>query len=333
MTKLTKKGQIYGFQRDTDARKSKDSKDKETCRWHHIHFRPGRRDLFHLIRRKTPRYSRRKRARTEDEEDPETILTIGSGDESDTHHEDNDSAVHQSSGSLDERRRSTSSASSSSFTLQQYVPPPSYHHTMSTTTTPTDNILFDQQQMYPPLFNNALTSPISVLEESNPTAYGQPSQQQQQQQQQLASTLSHLPLMTEQTMTHDEEQLKAQIIQLRKSYLRMYKILTGEVSKAFNLIDVQRSRIEFLEGSVRQQQQQMRIDTSSYQYNPILHTAPNTPVYHPSLSTPSTNQNFLFPAHNKDEPTHSPTTTMPDKWLSPYHQHAQITGLSSMTTD
>ncbi|KAI7870528.1 HSF-type DNA-binding-domain-containing protein [Spinellus fusiger] len=53
---------IYGFQRDTDARKSKDSKDKETCRWYHPYFRPGRYDLFYLIRRKTPRYSRRKRA-------------------------------------------------------------------------------------------------------------------------------------------------------------------------------------------------------------------------------------------------------------------------------
>ncbi|KAL9545695.1 hypothetical protein MBANPS3_007031 [Mucor bainieri] len=365
---------IYGFQRDTDARKSKDSKDKETCRWHHIHFRPGRRDLFHLIRRKTPRYSRRKRPRTEEgeddeeeEEDPETILNIGSGDdESDTHHEDNDSAGHHhhhASSSMDERRCSASSASSSSYTLlqtyqqqQQHqasllssVPPPQYHSTMSTsaTTTPTD-MLFDtnpQQHMYPPpLFNNALTSPISTLEDTS-TAYGHPVQPTQPPAATFASTLSHLPQLNEQTMAQDEEQLKAQVVQLRKSYLRMYKILTGEVNKAFNLVEVQRSRIEFLEGSLRQQQQQqqqqqhMRIDTTSYQYHPILHTAPTTPIYHPSLSATSAQQqhpNFLFPTH-EDESTHSPTTaatttttTLPEKWLSPYHQHAV---LSSMTSD
>ncbi|KAI8077466.1 HSF-type DNA-binding-domain-containing protein [Thamnidium elegans] len=73
---------IYGFQRDTDARKTKDTKDKESCRWYHPCFRPGRRDLFHLIRRKATRYSRKKRAKTE--EDPETILNLGSADESES---------------------------------------------------------------------------------------------------------------------------------------------------------------------------------------------------------------------------------------------------------
>lgn len=188
--------------------------------------------------------------------------------------------------------------------------------------------------MYPPLFNNALTSPISTLEDTH-AAYSRPAQQPTQPPPTFASTLSHLPHMTEPAMAHDEEQLKAQVVQLRKSYLGMYKILTGEVNKAFNLVEVQRSRIEFLEGSLRQQQQQqqqMRIDTTPYQYNPILHTAPTTPIYHPSLSATSTHQNFLFPTH-EDESTHSPTTTLPEKWLSPYHQHTQLTGLSSMTTD
>ncbi|KAG0958492.1 hypothetical protein G6F60_011423 [Rhizopus arrhizus] len=59
---------IYGFQRDTDARKSKDSKDKESCRWYHPYFRPGRRDLFHLIRRKATRYTRRRKIKQEKEE-------------------------------------------------------------------------------------------------------------------------------------------------------------------------------------------------------------------------------------------------------------------------
>ncbi|KAG1143828.1 hypothetical protein G6F37_005417 [Rhizopus arrhizus] len=57
---------IYGFQRDTDARKSKDSHGRDRCRWYHTHFRPGQPDLFHLIRRKPPRYSRGKKE-SEDE--------------------------------------------------------------------------------------------------------------------------------------------------------------------------------------------------------------------------------------------------------------------------
>ncbi|KAI7892077.1 HSF-type DNA-binding-domain-containing protein, partial [Mucor mucedo] len=164
---------IYGFQRDTDARKSKDSKDKETCRWHHMHFRPGRRDLFHLIRRKTPRYSRRKRPKTE-EEDPETILNIGSGD--------------------DESENNQSSSSSSSS--------PQYCH-----------------------FSNSNNNEIN----NDP----------------------HDLFLMQQTMTQDEEQLRSQIVQLRRGYFRMYKMLTGEVNKAFNLIDVQKSRIEFLENTLR----------------------------------------------------------------------------------
>ncbi|KAI8367718.1 HSF-type DNA-binding-domain-containing protein [Blakeslea trispora] len=59
-TSFVRQLNIYGFQRDTDARKSKDVKDRKTCRWHHVYFRPNRTDLFHLIRRQTPGYIRRK---------------------------------------------------------------------------------------------------------------------------------------------------------------------------------------------------------------------------------------------------------------------------------
>ncbi|CAO3668346.1 unnamed protein product [Rhizopus stolonifer] len=72
---------IYGFQRDTDARKSKDSKDKDSCRWYHPYFKPGRRDLFHLIRRKATRYTRKKKAKNQ--EDSETILRMDDGEEDD----------------------------------------------------------------------------------------------------------------------------------------------------------------------------------------------------------------------------------------------------------
>ncbi|ORE08183.1 hypothetical protein BCV72DRAFT_95645 [Rhizopus microsporus var. microsporus] len=107
---------IYGFQRDTDARKSKDSKDRESCRWYHPYFRPGRRDLFHLIRRKATRYTRRKRAKQE--EDPETILNIEGDDES-AFEEDAQTVKSNNNNN----RRSSSSASS--VRLPEYYPPPS----------------------------------------------------------------------------------------------------------------------------------------------------------------------------------------------------------------
>ncbi|ORZ03725.1 hypothetical protein BCR43DRAFT_60868 [Syncephalastrum racemosum] len=106
---------IYGFRRDTDARKTKDTKDKESCRWYHPYFRPGRRDLFHLIRRKAARY-RRKRSRLAD--DPETIINVGSGDESEndelqqTQLEQPPSAPEQpQDAELDDRPRSASISS------------------------------------------------------------------------------------------------------------------------------------------------------------------------------------------------------------------------------
>ncbi|KAI9259918.1 hypothetical protein BY458DRAFT_440301 [Sporodiniella umbellata] len=87
--------QIYGFQRDTDARKSKDSKDKDSCRWSHEDFHPGRRDLLHRIRRKPTKSTRRRVVKVEDSE---TILKMQ--EEEDSADDDMD------------QRRSSSSASS-----------------------------------------------------------------------------------------------------------------------------------------------------------------------------------------------------------------------------
>ncbi|KAG1459760.1 hypothetical protein G6F56_006093 [Rhizopus delemar] len=86
---------IYGFQRDTDARKSKDSKDKESCRWFHSYFRPDRRDMLPMIRRKATKMTRRRQVKVEDSE---TILKMEG--EEDSADDDTD------------QRRSSSSASS-----------------------------------------------------------------------------------------------------------------------------------------------------------------------------------------------------------------------------
>ncbi|KAL7315698.1 hypothetical protein PS15m_004880 [Mucor circinelloides] len=109
---------IYGFQRDTDARKSKDTKDKESCRWYHPCFRPGRRDLFHLIRRKATRYSRKRKVKTSNDEDPETILNLGSADESEIDEESQENMILLVNNNDEQDGRRSSSVSSVTQSMQ-----------------------------------------------------------------------------------------------------------------------------------------------------------------------------------------------------------------------
>jgi hypothetical protein len=98
-------------------------------------------------------------------------------------------------------------------------------------------------------------------------------------------------LAMHQTMTQEEE-LRSQIAQLRRGYTKMYKILTGEVNKAVSLIDVQRSRIEFLETSLRNVKLKSQgntpnsfIDSSNYfspEYIVDQSTANGTEVHTPT---------------------------------------------------
>ncbi|CAO3652961.1 unnamed protein product [Mucor fragilis] len=118
---------IYGFQRDTDARKSKDTKDKESCRWYHPCFRPGRRDLFHLIRRKATRYSRKRKVKASNEEDPETILNLGSADESEIDDESQENMILLVNNNDEQDGRRSSSVSSVTQSLQHI----DYHPTSS----------------------------------------------------------------------------------------------------------------------------------------------------------------------------------------------------------
>jgi hypothetical protein len=217
--------------------------------------------LFHLIRRKTPRYTRRKRPKNEDDEDPETILTFGSGDdESNTMVREDDEEV-DSTNSLNERRRSASSASSS--IILQHLPQQGSNH-MEYKPRQLHMICESSQEVYmgcnnlyfndQPMHHSSSTS--SSLDDQ---LYGQ-----------FPANAAMVPLSTvsseieqvnrdhasmQQTMVQDEEQLRSQIFQIRKDYWKMYHDLTGEVNKATNVIAAQKSRIEFLENSLRDQQQ------------------------------------------------------------------------------
>lgn len=304
---------IYGFQRDTDARKSKDSKDKETCRWHHIHFRPGRRDLFHLIRRKTPRYSRSRRKRPineDDEEDDEegdkrmdddnteTILNIGSGDDD----ENENSIVFLDEGAqsitFEKRRRSTSEESSTITNLQ-------HHNTMNTNQSETgqfDMLYENSQHGFDPYMQLATNGssptasspaysqlPVNNYSVVMPTALG--------------NNIPHENMLLSQTtqgrqqQSDEEEQLRSEIDQLRKGYARMYKTLCGQVNKAVNLIEIQRNRIEYLEKAIHESQNYHQ-KTNFRQQAPYVDTTASNNIIHNYTSNSNndviTNNGVLF---------------------------------------
>ncbi|SAL99774.1 hypothetical protein [Absidia glauca] len=183
---------IYGFQRDTDARKSKDSRDKEICRWYHTHFRPGRRDLFHLIRRKAPRYSRRKRIKMEQQEDDKTGTT-NSGDESDQEHGDNHT-LHQVSPSA------TSTATTPTMTNNNinvvYCSSPS----SSMFREPHGLIDTSPMMLSPPLLPSSSSS-TAIVSTSPPLPPPTPPSQQQHQQRscdESSSSALHIPVQLKQ---------------------------------------------------------------------------------------------------------------------------------------
>ncbi|KAI9259996.1 HSF-type DNA-binding-domain-containing protein [Helicostylum pulchrum] len=206
---------IYGFQRDTDARKSKDTKDKESCRWYHPCFRPGRRDLFHLIRRKATRYSRKKRAKTE--EDPETILNLGcSGDES----ECEENVVLIING---EDRRCSSSASSMNQTLAI-----DYNNNSSSQL----QLGFD-----PTLVTETVAVVVEESDNADEISTG------------LAAVGGGSMHHTQDVLMREE--LKLQIFHMKRQYERMHNHFEEQLSNAQIQIEEQQGHIQHLESMLR----------------------------------------------------------------------------------
>ncbi|KAF7728452.1 hypothetical protein EC973_006132 [Apophysomyces ossiformis] len=221
---------IYGFQRDTDARKSKDSRDKETCRWYHPYFLPGRRDLFPLIRRKTPGYSRGKRSKMR--EDPPTIVSMGSGDESEDEPPQqrrrlsSTSSVATKAGSLSQPALSSEQSSSQPADIQEHSSP-------------------KQSQRQPS--QEVQQNRLHMIQSSPQGQFAQPEPMQ----------CTHSPTVTSservkiESEEKSQEELRAEIALLSQNYEKMHRILTAKMSKAFAQIEAQRERIEQLEYALR----------------------------------------------------------------------------------
>lgn len=187
-----------------------------------------------------------------DDDNPETILNVGSGDDD----EIENSIIFLDEGtqsiSFEKRRRSTSEASSSITTVQHqnnvnvnYTKP---GHLDMLYESPQHG--FDPYTQLAPNGSSPTASspaysqfPVSNSGIVMPTA--------------MASNIPHERVLLPQT-THgrrqpdEEEQLRSEIDQLRKGYARMYKTLCGEVNKAVNLIEIQRNRIEYLENAIHE---------------------------------------------------------------------------------
>ncbi|KAI9480785.1 MAG: HSF-type DNA-binding-domain-containing protein [Benjaminiella poitrasii] len=254
---------IYGFQRDTDARKSKDTKDKDSCRWYHPCFRPGRRDLFHLIRRKATRYSRKKKAKTSaDEDDPETILIVGSGDESDLEDDPNPPTVEDemSESPTDVRKKSFNECeeklvrpgSSSRSPLSRR---PSMQLTDSSSRLPPNS---DSPHNTLPLMAGAVATAAAVpsspaLSYPNNSNGGGDLAGSDKADDSLVNNHNLVAIvgsMQSSSFMHDHDQLRLQLYHMKQQYERMHGYFEKQLAAAQIQIEKQQLRIGQLENAL-----------------------------------------------------------------------------------
>ncbi|KAI8367019.1 HSF-type DNA-binding-domain-containing protein [Choanephora cucurbitarum] len=251
-TSFVRQLNIYGFQRDTDARKSKDVKDKKTCRWHHVYFRPNRRDLFHLIRRQTPGYVRRRELQSR-MIDSETVLGLEPEDEKNFLYDDYAQSMNE--------RNYYSDSSKISPTITHYGQPQngddlndsiSYApdlHELGHPELQRSYYSFSNQPMYehsPTPFQHA--SP-SILP---PPDY---------------NTKAKLPIdrrthYGNEMHMHNRGSLHTES-SVEEEHHYVIQSLTGELKKAQSLIAIQKSRIQCLESNLLQYEQQLGSNNNS----------------------------------------------------------------------
>ncbi|SAM05150.1 hypothetical protein [Absidia glauca] len=247
---------IYGFQRDTDARKSKGTKDKETCRWHHPYFQPGRHDLFPLIRRKATLNCRSKQPQPI-EDSMETIIIADPIDNSN-------------------KRYSTSHSSASSIvSLSSSLPNPSVQHEARPIQSPSLSLLninhsFDGCYKGTSTLDLVLDETIARQPSSSfcmqdfmhaNTGYAmeqcteQPMEQPLQQAMEEMNRLGYNDTSTTITTTTPsprnrlamEQNLQQQLSQLQTNFTSDYHFYSKQIRLAHNLIKQQESQLNRLE--------------------------------------------------------------------------------------
>jgi hypothetical protein len=111
--------------------------------------------------------------------------------------------------------------------------------------------ILPQQYCHFPSNSNSMTAPLPALEIA--TMNDIKTQHQHQNQQQHHDPLSVIQ-QQQRPISQEEELHKFNILELKREFLSMYRSLSGEVNKAYNLIEVQKSRIEYLENILENNQ-------------------------------------------------------------------------------
>lgn len=255
-----------------------------------------------MIRRKATRYSRKKRAKASVEEDPETILPLGSGDESEIDNDNQNMILLVNNDPNEDQERRLSSASS----VTQSMHPVDYTSSTSqlqlgfqepeTSTTNSPN----HMHHLPLLQDNTPTITDLTSDNADHTMtvmHHQHHQQQQQQQQQHQEPLMH------------DQGLQSQIDHIERQYQRMQSNYQKQLNLAHIQINEQKARIQQLEtalGVTKHSVKQSTIQQPGGYMSTVCTTIPN-----------SLNENYLQLNHQNSSPrlvtNHRPIYEMQQK--------------------
>ncbi|KAI7905258.1 HSF-type DNA-binding-domain-containing protein [Cokeromyces recurvatus] len=324
---------IYGFRRDSDGRKSKDMKGKDSCRWYHSYFRPERRDLLHLIRRKSPRHSRttkktvvvvEKRTDRKEQNSPEWIdglsgndsfpITTSSSSPHSRHFEEDHDGIN------DETREPSSNIAPSYSSSSVSTTNMDYHDDHDLVQFTFQNSLklkeeeYDDNQTLSSYFKENATNfsrktPVFDLPINNnniifvpPPPTSTPVMETESKFKHFYSSLISREQEEENIPIDTKIWLQKEFIQLQETYSSMCKTLTGEVTKAYEIIESQKLRIEYLDNLLlflqqqqqqQQQQQSPQLSVSSQHNSTFIQQ--QEPIFYENKST-----NFLMTEYDDD---------------------------------
>lgn len=306
-----------------------------------------------MIQRRSSSYPRKKKSKA-DQEDTETILNIDSGGDGVDNFEgvkrsattinfDGEEDAHcsiTSGGFANKNGRSVAPNNSSSIALLQHQ----NHHAAGAadynTNTPTINnegfnmIYHVQQQEEHNSFSPFSLAPrdyyqIASMNEINqnlliPSCKAVKSANLLLHQSQESSVSTQQPTQYQLYNQNDHHQLQLEIVQLRREYLEMYKSLTIKVDQANSLIQVQKSKISYLESRIQKSHQASNSvylsfgDSNDNYYSvPLSGYNLNTPPLHQlSYSHSSSHDQHIYQQIKSQLPPKNVDTSIDEKRLN-----------------
>ena len=251
-------------------------------------------------------------------QDPETILNYGSCEDDDSNHSQ---LIFVKDGNLEKRHASVSSSNSSLSVAN--TPQKRYHgnadlsfHSQSNYQHGAEKIdAYLQLSPENAFLTNSLSlqnqcfEPVKTTKNSNDLAsVDVKSVGKYVTDDAIQNTLNATQSMILSSERIDEQKLKTQIALLHQGYIKNYKMLYDELSKSFELMHTQKSRIDHLEKMLNKSPSTVTIpsnlnDVGNYSPNDIIpsdiHTN-NTTLYHYTHSSTQTNFSYVHPNDSRD---------------------------------